>query len=91
MKWLKSKEKSLQKNQSMNSHLEKTNYYFLGYERDIEDIKNLNNQMIQNKSHLGTLATKFLNEKSYNDQNVVKVITKEKLDISNYLFQSHLR
>ena len=25
----------------MNSHLEKTNYYFLGYERDIEDIKNL--------------------------------------------------
>ena len=51
---------------------------------NVEDIQNLNNQMIQNKSHLGTLATKFLNEKSYNDQNVVKVITKEKLDISNF-------
>ena len=25
----------------MNSHQEKINYYFLGYERDIEDIKNL--------------------------------------------------
>tara|TARA_A100001011_G_scaffold65544_1_gene66494 strand:- start:1485 stop:1676 length:192 start_codon:yes stop_codon:yes gene_type:complete len=41
MKWSKLKERSLPKNQSMNSHLERTNYYFLGYERDIEDIKNL--------------------------------------------------
>ena len=35
---------------------------------NVEDIKNLNNQMIQNKSHLGTLATKFLNKESSNVQ-----------------------
>ena len=51
---------------------------------NVEDIQNLNNQMIQNKSVLGTLASKFVDKKLYNDQNVVKVVTKEKLDISNF-------
>ncbi len=51
---------------------------------NVEDIQNLNNQMIQNKSVLGTLASKFVDKELYNDQNVVKVVTKEKLDISNF-------
>ena len=47
---------------------------------NIEDIKNLNNKMIQNKSQLGTLASNVSDKKLYNDQNVVKVITKESLN-----------
>ena len=51
---------------------------------DIEDIKNLNNKMIQNKSQLGTLASNISDDKLYDDQNVVKVITKESLDTSEF-------
>ena len=51
---------------------------------DIEDIKNLNNKMIQNKSQLGTLASNISDDKIYDDQNVVKVITKESLDTSEF-------
>ena len=49
------------------------------------DIRNLNNQMIQNNSQLGTLASKILNKKIYQDQNTVKVITKDGLNNSNFL------
>ena len=51
---------------------------------NIEDIKNLNNKMIQSKSQLGTLASNISDNKLYDDQNVVKVITKESLDISGF-------
>ena len=51
---------------------------------DINDIKNLNNMMIKNNSELGTLASNISNKKLYQDQNVVKVITKESLDKSNF-------
>ena len=51
---------------------------------NIEDIKNLNNKMIQTKSQLGTLASKVSDKKLYSDQNVVKVVTKESLVTSNF-------
>ena len=47
---------------------------------NIDDIKNLNNQMIKNNSKFGTLASKILDKKIYVNQNVVKVITKENLN-----------
>ena len=51
---------------------------------DINNIKNLNNLMIKNNSQLGTLASNIFNKKSYNNQNVVKVITKEPLNKLNF-------
>ena len=51
---------------------------------NIEDIKNLNNKMIQTKSQLGTLASNISDDKLYDDQNVVKVITKESLNTSEF-------
>ena len=40
--------------------------------------------MIETKSALGTLASKILDRKEYVDKNVVKVITKENLDNSEF-------
>ena len=51
---------------------------------NIEDIKNLNNQMIKNRSQLGTLASKIKNKMYYENNNIVKVITKEKLNNENF-------
>ncbi len=51
---------------------------------NIDDIKNLNNQMIKNKSQMGTLASKIFDNKIYNNENVVKVITKENLNNFNF-------
>ncbi len=51
---------------------------------NIDDIRNLNNQMIKNLSHLGTLAAKIKDKSLHDNQNVVKVITKEKLDNLNF-------
>ena len=51
---------------------------------DIEDIKNLHNEMIKTKSKLGTLALNIKNENLYDEQSVVKVITKESLDESKF-------
>ena len=51
---------------------------------NIEDIKNLNNKMIETKSELGTLASSISDNKLFNNQNVVKVITKESLDTSEF-------
>jgi 3-deoxy-manno-octulosonate cytidylyltransferase (CMP-KDO synthetase) len=42
---------------------------------DIEDIKNLNNQMKNHQVQLGTLAAEIMNPKMYHDENVVKVLT----------------
>ena len=53
---------------------------------NINDIKNLNTQMIKNNSELGTLASQFLDKEKelFENQNVVKVITKDELDASNF-------
>ena len=51
---------------------------------NIEDIKKLHNQMIITESELGTLAANIKDENLYNEQNVVKVETKESLE--NYQF-----
>ncbi len=51
---------------------------------DINDIKHLNNQMKKSDAQLGTLGAKILNKKNYYNHNVVKVLTKESLNISNF-------
>ena len=51
---------------------------------NIDDIKNLNNQMIENSSNLGTLASAILDKKLYEKESVVKVITKEELTNKNF-------
>ena len=51
---------------------------------NIEDIKNLHKQMIKTKCALGTLASNILNKDLYTQQNVVKVITKEDLESSQF-------
>ena len=51
---------------------------------NIEDIKNLNNQMIKNKSQLGTLASKITDQNLYENENVVKVKTKTSLKKTNF-------
>ena len=51
---------------------------------NIEDIRNLNEQMIKNRSQLGTLASKIKDQTLYENENVVKVLTNKKLDNSNF-------
>ena len=51
---------------------------------NIEDIKNLNNQMIKNNSNLGTLASKILDNKILDNPNIVKVETSQNLSITNF-------
>ena len=51
---------------------------------NIDDIKNLNNQMIKNESQLGTLASRIVNKELYENENTVKVTTKESLNNSNF-------
>jgi len=51
---------------------------------DIDDIKNLNNLMIKNQSKLGTSASIIVDKKIYEDKNAVKVLTKKKLDNTNF-------
>ena len=47
---------------------------------DVEDIINLNNVIIKNKSKIGTLACKIEKKSYLNNENIVKVETEEKLD-----------
>ena len=49
-----------------------------------DDIRNLNNQMIKNNTQIGTLASKIIDKRLYKKQNVVKVITNESLDETNF-------
>ena len=49
-----------------------------------DDIVNLNNFMILNKSDIGTLASEIKDSKILFNENVVKVITKEKLNDNNF-------
>ena len=51
---------------------------------DIEDIKNLNNQMIRSGYELGTLASKISKKKMFQNENIVKVVTDESLDTSKF-------
>ena len=50
----------------------------------IEDIKNLHDKMVKSKSELGTLASIISDKKIYEEQNVVKVITKKNLYKSQF-------
>ena len=51
---------------------------------DPKDIINLNNLMIKNNSEIGTLASVIKDNTILNNKNVVKVITKEKLEKSSF-------
>ena len=51
---------------------------------DKEEIINLNNLMIKKKADLGTLAAEIKDKKIYLNENIVKVITKEKLSKENF-------
>ena len=51
---------------------------------NIEAIRGLNNQMIKNQSELGTLASEIKDKTIYENQNIVKAITTEKLDNFNF-------
>ena len=51
---------------------------------NIEDIQNLHHQMIITKSKLGTLAANIKDKNLYDEQNVVKVETKESLENSRF-------
>ena len=51
---------------------------------NVDDITNLNTQMIEKKSNLGTLGSEIPDNNIYNNQNIVKVITRENLNISKF-------
>ena len=51
---------------------------------NIDDIKNLNHQMIQNGSQIGTLGSIITDKDFYENQNTVKVTTKDSLVNSNF-------
>jgi 3-deoxy-manno-octulosonate cytidylyltransferase (CMP-KDO synthetase) len=51
---------------------------------NIEDIQNLHHQMIITKSKFGTLAANIKDKNLYDEQNVVKVETKESLENSRF-------
>jgi 3-deoxy-manno-octulosonate cytidylyltransferase (CMP-KDO synthetase) len=51
---------------------------------NVDDIKNLHNQMVKGNSKLGTLASKILDQKVYKNENTVKVFTKGKLNYANF-------
>ncbi len=51
---------------------------------DLEDIKNLQKRMIENKSKIGTLAFDIKNKVLFNNKNIVKVMTDEKLEQSKF-------
>ena len=51
---------------------------------NIEDIRNLNKKMIDSSSKLGTLASKIQDKVQLENPNVVKVLTKENLNQTNF-------
>ena len=51
---------------------------------NVEDIQNLNSNMIKTKRDLGTLAAKINDKKTFENHNIVKVITEESLDYSKF-------
>ena len=53
-------------------------------EINIEDIVNLKDKMINYQSKMGTLAAKIENEKDFQNENIVKVITKSSLNENSF-------
>ena len=53
---------------------------------DIEDIKRLYKMAIRNRSDIATLACKIKDKNIFNKNNIVKVITDEKISIKNINF-----
>ena len=51
---------------------------------NVADIQNLHTQMVKTKFELGTLASNITDQESYDNLNVVKVVTKESLDNSQF-------
>ena len=51
---------------------------------DEKDIINLNNQMIKSKHKIGTLASKISDYKAYENENIVKVLTKNSLEENDF-------
>ena len=51
---------------------------------DINDIVNLNEKMIINGSKMGTLAAKIKDKKDFQNENIVKVITKKNLEVDQF-------
>ena len=51
---------------------------------NIEDIQNLNSNMINTKRDIGTLAAKINDKKVFENQDIVKVITEESLDVTKF-------
>ena len=51
---------------------------------NIEDVKNLYYQMIKSNSELGTLGAKIQNKDIFDKQNIVKVVTGESLESSQF-------
>ena len=51
---------------------------------NVNDIKNLHNKMLENEFKLGTLASRITKKEKFKEEGVVKVITKEKLENSNF-------
>ena len=49
-----------------------------------DDIKSLNNKMVNNHSNLGTLAATIKDDKNLKNENVVKVITEKNLEEDNF-------
>ena len=49
-----------------------------------DDIKNLHNQMIKTKSDMGTLASKIEDDSFLKNENIVKVLTKQSFESSEF-------
>jgi len=51
---------------------------------DIQDIVRLNDKMLKNPSHIGTLAASIKDNKNLRNENIVKVITENTLEENNF-------
>ena len=51
---------------------------------DIQDIVKLNDKMLKNPSNIGTLAAKIKDNKNLINENIVKVITENTLEVNNF-------
>ena len=51
---------------------------------DIDDIKSLSDKMVKNNSNLGTLAAKMKDIKNLKNENIVKVITENSLEMDHF-------
>ena len=51
---------------------------------DVDDIRNLNQHMINSNSRIGTLASKIFDKKLYDNQSAVKVKTRVELNHNNF-------